>query len=346
MSGCFQSGKATCTSCHDPHWNRTDGNDALLKHADQYCISCHAGLKAATHTNHAVESAGSSCVGCHMPHAMQGVKATMRDHSMSIPEPENTVRYNVPNACNECHTGQSAEWALSYVEKWYPARSARPRMRATAFSLARKEDVRAINVLIRLATDRNENTEIRATAAGYLGRFQSEAARSTVISLAKDPEPMVRIEAARSLGLAGTEAAATTLAGMLNDRYLSVRVEAASSLTSPIFPRMTFASETQKSFDRAVGEFRRSLEIEGDHPHVQVRLGGLEFLLGNLTQARDAYRRALKRNPAEADAYVGLAVLDFQSGDRAEAIRNARRAVEVSGKDQYQKFLERIEGQQ
>ena len=171
MSGCFQSGKATCTSCHDPHWNRTDGNDALMKNADHYCISCHGGLKATTHTNHAVDSAGSSCVGCHMPHAMQGVKTTMRDHSMSIPEPENTVRYNVPNACNECHTGQTAEWALSYVEKWYPARSARPRMRATAFSLARKGDVRAVNVLIRLATDRTENTEIRATAAGYLGRF-------------------------------------------------------------------------------------------------------------------------------------------------------------------------------
>jgi tetratricopeptide (TPR) repeat protein len=264
---------------------------------------------------------------------------------MSIPEPENTVRYNVPNACNDCHTGQSPEWALSYVEKWYPSRSARPRMRATAFSLARKEDIRAVNVLIRLATDRTENTQIRATAAGYLGRFQTDAARSTVIGLARDPEAMVRIEVARSLGLAGTEAAATALAGMLNDRYLSVRVEAANSLTSPIFPRMTFASETQKAFDKAVGEFRRSLEIEGDHPHVQVRLGGLEFLLGNLTQAREAYRRALKRNPTEADAYVGLAVLDFQAGDRVEAIRNARRAVEVSGKDQYRKFLERIEGQ-
>ena len=345
MSGCFQSGKATCTSCHDPHWNRTDGNDALMKNADQYCISCHSGLKSTTHTNHAVESAGSSCVGCHMPHAMQGVKATMRDHSMSIPEPENTVRYNVPNACNECHTGQSAEWALNYVEKWYPGRSARPRMRATAFSLARKEDVRAVNILIRLATDRAENAEMRATATGYLGRFQTDSARATVIALAKDPEPLVRVEVARSLGLAGTEPAATALAGMLDDRYRSVRVEAASSLTSPIFPRMTFASETQKSFDKAVAEFRRSLEIEGDHPHVQVRLGGLEFLLGNLPQAREAYRRALKRNPAEADAYVGLAMLDFQAGDRAEALRNARRAVEVSGKDQYRKFLERIEGQ-
>ena len=156
---------------------------------------------------------------------------------------------------------------------------------------------------------------------------------------------MVRIEVARSLGLAGTEAAATALAGMLDDRYRSVRVEVASSLTSPIFPRMTFASETQKQFDRAVDEFRRSLEIEGDHPHVQVRLGGLEFLLGNLPQARDAYRRALKRNPAEADAYVGLAMLDFQAGDRTEALRNARKAVEVSGKDQYRKFLERIESQ-
>jgi predicted CXXCH cytochrome family protein len=347
LSGCFQSGQTSCMNCHDPHWNRTDGNDQLLKNADQYCIKCHEGLKAATHTHHGDSSAGSSCVGCHMPHAVQGVKATMRDHSMSFPEPENTVRYGIPNACNECHADKSPEWALDNVEAWYPNRSSRPRLRATAFSLAKKNDPRAVNALIRLANDKTENPAIRATAVGFIGRFSSETSNAMLIAMTKDKEPLVRIEAARGLGGMPSENSAVALAGLLDDPYLSVRVRAVSSLTSPLYPAMTFSPAKQVSFDRAVDEFRRSLELEGDHPNVQVRLGNLESTLGNRLQAREAFQRALKINPGEADAYVGLAIMDLEIGNKADAIRNARHAVDVSsGKEAYKKFLEKLEAGQ
>jgi predicted CXXCH cytochrome family protein len=344
LSGCFQSGKATCMSCHDPHWNRTDGNDALMKNADQYCLRCHDGLKTEAHTHHSETSAGSSCVGCHMPHEVHGVKATMRDHSMSFPEPENTVRYGVPNACNECHADKTAEWALENVERWYPGRSSRPRLRATTFNLARKGDARAVNSLVRLADDQTENPAIRATAAGFLGQFPGDTSLQVLVALTRNPEPLVRIEAARGLGGMPTQASAIALAALLNDPYLSVRVRAVNSLTSPLFPAMTFSGATKASFDKAVDEFRRSLELEGDHPNVQVRLGGLESTLGNFAQARNAYQRALKINPGEADAYVGLAIVEMETGNREEAFRDARHAIDVaSDKDVYRKFLEKLE---
>ncbi len=342
LSGCFQSGKAACTSCHDPHWNRTDGNDALMKNADQYCIRCHATEKAEKHTNHPAASTGASCVGCHMPHAAQGVKSTMRDHTMSIPEPENTVRYGVPNACNECHTGKTPEWALENVERWYPGRTPRPRLRATAFALARKGDARAVNPLVRLANDPSENPEIRATAAGFLGRFPGDVSTRMLIALAKDKEPMVRLEAARSLAGVQTLLSARALAELLDDPYRSVRVQAAASLTSPLFPPLTFSEAKKRSFDLAVAEFRKSLELEGDHPNVQVRLGGLEATLGNKSQAREAYRRAIKMNPAEADAYIGLALIEMEAGNREEALKQAKRATLVSDKELYKRFLARI----
>lgn len=345
LSGCFQSGKATCMSCHDPHWNRTDGNEALLKNANQYCQGCHTAEKSQSHTNHALTSEGSSCVACHMPHAVQGVKATMRDHTMSIPEPENTVRYGVPNACNECHADKSPEWALENVERWYPSRSPRPRMRATAFSLALKDDPRAVNPLVRLANDPTENPEIRATAAGFLGRFPGEISFRMLMAMAKDKEPMIRIEVARSLGNIPTVEAANALANLLDDPYRSVRVQAASSLTSPLFPPLNFSPAKRQSFDAAVVEFRNSLELEGDHPNVQVRLGDLEATLGNIAKAREAYRLAIRINPGEADAYVGLAMLEMDLGNREEAIRNAKKASQVSDKEIYRKFLERISAQ-
>jgi hypothetical protein len=344
QSGCFQSGKALCVNCHDPHWNRTDGNDALMKNADRYCMDCHEGKQVENHTHHPGASTGSSCVGCHMPHSVQGVKATMRDHSMSFPEPENTVRYGVPNACNECHSDQTPEWAAEKVEGWYPSRSARPRLRAAAFSLARKNDPRAVNALIRLTSDPTENIQIRAAATGFLGRFPGDSSSRFLIALTRDSQPMVRIEAARALAMQPTPAAAKALAALLDDSYRAVRIYSAASLTSPLFPPVSFSGSTQKSFDNAVNEFRASLEVEADHPNVQVRLGGLELTLGRLAEARDAYHRALKLDPTEADAYVGLALLDLQAGNREEAIKDARHAVDVSsGKDVYRKFLEKIE---
>jgi tetratricopeptide (TPR) repeat protein len=201
-----------------------------------------------------------------------------------------------------------------------------------------------VNSLVRLASDVTENPEIRAAAAGFLGRFTGETSAKMLIALTRDKQPMVRIEAARALAEVPTEASATALAALLDDPYRSVRIYSAGSLTSPLYPPLSFNAATQKSFDGAVEEFRHSLEVEGDHPGVQVRLGGLELTLGHFTEAREAYRRALRLNPAEPDAYVGLALLDLQMGNRDEAIRDARHAVDVSaGKDVYRKFLEKIE---
>ena len=35
----------------------------------------------------------------------------IRDHSMSLPTPENTVAFGIPNACTECHSTRPASWA-------------------------------------------------------------------------------------------------------------------------------------------------------------------------------------------------------------------------------------------
>jgi hypothetical protein len=43
-----------------------------------------------------------------------------RDHSMRVPRPDLSVSIGTPNACNQCHTGRSAEWAAKAVAEWYP----------------------------------------------------------------------------------------------------------------------------------------------------------------------------------------------------------------------------------
>ncbi len=63
----------TCFSCHDVHG--TSNNADLVKPSRDLCLTCHSptspnGPRGATleeHTHHARGSAGSECVGCHMP---------------------------------------------------------------------------------------------------------------------------------------------------------------------------------------------------------------------------------------------------------------------------------------
>lgn len=344
LSGCFRSGKAACMSCHDPHWNRTDGNDELMKRPDQYCANCHAQYQNSSHTKHAAASTGSSCVGCHMPFTVSGVKAKMRDHSILYPEPENTVRYSIPNACTECHTDRPASWAAEKMAGWYPSRSSKIRLRATAFHLAKSKDSHATGPLIRLATDAKEPPLIRASAAGYLMQFPGDAASRTLFALAKDPDPMVRIETARALSVIEGDAAIGALSSLLNDGYRTVRVRAAASLVRLLFQRGTLTPESLKpAFARGLDEYRQSLELEGDHPIIQLQLAGLELFVGNLTAAREAYQVAVRLDPANADAYVGLALLDVREGNRANAIKNARKAADVSGKEAYRKFLQQMQ---
>jgi predicted CXXCH cytochrome family protein len=122
-SECFLRGGATCTSCHrDPHVPDVDRNPQLAPRSNAVCTQCHQDLafSVTAHTRHRADSSGSSCVECHMPKTVVSIKSTMRDHTISLPAPENTVAFAIPNACTECHNDKPAAWAVRALEKWWP----------------------------------------------------------------------------------------------------------------------------------------------------------------------------------------------------------------------------------
>lgn len=90
-----------CTDCHDPH-------SLELKHkGNETCTSCHqhsAGkYDVPSHHHHAVGTAGSMCVNCHMPHTTYMGVDKRRDHSLRVPRPDLSVSLGTPNACSHCH---------------------------------------------------------------------------------------------------------------------------------------------------------------------------------------------------------------------------------------------------
>jgi len=42
-----------------------------------------------------------------------------RDHSFRIPRPDQSEKFDTPNACNGCHQDKSNKWAAENIRKWY-----------------------------------------------------------------------------------------------------------------------------------------------------------------------------------------------------------------------------------
>ena len=89
------------------------------------CLTCHGprsanGPHTATlqqHTHHQPDSAGSQCIGCHMPPiATQLADVNVRSHTFKFISPATTDSLKVPNPCTTCHTDKTTKWALDALK--------------------------------------------------------------------------------------------------------------------------------------------------------------------------------------------------------------------------------------
>jgi predicted CXXCH cytochrome family protein len=105
----------TGSDCHDPHSGK------LKASGDGVCLQCHSSDKyaGAAHNHHDAVKPPVACASCHMPTHTYTVVDRRHDHSVCIPRPDLSVKLGTPNACNDCHTDKSAEWAASVIESWY-----------------------------------------------------------------------------------------------------------------------------------------------------------------------------------------------------------------------------------
>src|SRR5690606_23325110 len=112
-----------CSNCHEPHGAR------LRAQGNALCLQCHEPARLGTreHFFHEPDSPGAQCVNCHMaPRTFMGVDER-RDHSFRVPDPIASLRFDVPNACTQCHADRDDAWAAAIItqrtgrtEPWYP----------------------------------------------------------------------------------------------------------------------------------------------------------------------------------------------------------------------------------
>ena len=323
QSECYLKGKVTCVACHvTAHETEIERNPQLRPDANALCTQCHEALgkKLSAHTHHAEASTGSSCVECHMPRTVLSIKAEIRDHSMSIPAPENTIRHAIPNACNLCHKDRDAAWALRQMNEWYsPASRQKMIQRADAFALARAGKTDAVPLLLRILAAPSEGPLVRANAAGYLSRFTRDPkAYSALESALTDAQPLVRAIAALRLTppAANRASAVAALTHALADPMATVRVSAAVTLVSLGVARLD--GEDGRRFADVQQVYRARAQLNSDDALQQLGAGKFYLLTGDPVSALGALENSLKLDP-EVPAKYFLAYAHAERGEYQQA---------------------------
>jgi predicted CXXCH cytochrome family protein len=326
QSKMFAAG-VTCSDCHEPHGAK------LRAPGDGVCLQCHSSEKfsAVAHHQHADVNPPLSCASCHMPTRTYMVVDPRHDHSMRIPRPDLSAKLGTPNACNDCHTDQSADWAATAIERWYgPGRKGFQHY-AEAFRAARSDQSDAEKLLAVVAADRNAPAIARATALTELAAWVAPSNINLARTGLSDPDPMVRIGALDMLEGVPAAQMWPLAAPLLSDPSRGVRVRVASLLAA--VPAASQPPADRERFERAAAEFIAAQRFNADRPESRSALGGFFARRGRAAEAETEYKAALRLSPQYAPAAVNLADLYRGLGREADGENVLRAALAASPED-------------
>jgi len=309
----------TCSDCHEPH------SLALRAPGNGVCLQCHQADRydVSAHHFHAPDSPGASCAECHMPTRNYMVVDPRHDHSMRIPRPDLSVTLGTPNACNNCHSEQSADWAASLVGKWYGDIQPGYQQYAGILLAARRGagSGEALAALIR-----NPATPViaRATALSQIGPYLSNQTLDVLRLGLVDEDPAMRVAALTALESLPAQMQVQFAFPMLLDKVLLVRIEAARIL-API-PVGDLPDEQRRLLAETGREYVAAQLANAERPEAQTNLGNYYAALGERKPALAAYRTALELAPYYLPAYINLADFYRRLGREDDALELLQRA--------------------
>jgi tetratricopeptide (TPR) repeat protein len=248
-----------------------------------------------------------------------------------VPRPELSVKIGTPNACTDCHTKESAQWAADAAARWWgTARSSRPHW-AEAIHAGRENLPGAGPALAALADDTTQPAIVRATAVAMLAPYLAPATGPAVERALRDPDPLVRGAAVAALNGVDPGARARLVLPLLSDPVRTVRIDAARSLAA--LPPDQLPDTERTTLAAALAEYRAAQELVADRPEGQLNLGMLDAEHGDLASAEQRYRRALRIAPALPATYVNLADLYRTQGRDAAGEQVLREGLAAAPRD-------------
>jgi len=318
QSRMYRSG-VKCSDCHDPHTAK------LYAPGNALCVRCHepARFDVPAHSHHAAAKA-PLCVDCHMPPATFMQIDERRDHSIRIPRPDHSVLYGTPNACNGCHTKESATWARDSVAKWFPASQRRTHF-VDALGKDRQGALDAPHALRQLVEDVGMPAIARATALERLGTYATAKTLQTLREALASPEALVVYGAVLGAAQLPPAQRVSLLTPALEHRIRLVRIAAGKALAG--VPAAEFPASARAALERAFGEAEQSFALSASRPETHVEQSAFLLARGKLAEAAASLQTALRLQPCLVEAYLNLADLERQRGDEPGAQRALRAAL-------------------
>ena len=300
----------TCSDCHNPH------SLELKAEGNNLCLQCHEpAYDSAEHHFHVPQGEGSQCVDCHMPATTFMQVDARRDHSFRVPRPDLSDPIGTPNACNQCHTDQSAMWATDTLQQWFGHLPQGHQQFAEVLHSARQGEA-SVRDLSDLLDNSGQPDIARATAARLLApQLTSEAVQALTRALNND-SPQIRQAAITSLQPLPLHQRWPLLNPLLSDPQRVVRITAAEALAD--VPLNEVPAARQHALTNAFNEFEQAQAHNADTPGAQVKLGNFLLAQGYPDRAEQAYQQALQLDPRWTAAYANLADL-FRARGNDEA---------------------------
>ncbi|HWW62662.1 MAG TPA: ammonia-forming cytochrome c nitrite reductase subunit c552 [Thermoanaerobaculia bacterium] len=295
QSRCFRIGGATCLTCHTAPHEEHVAND-VKKAADASCAECHRAIGAA-HSHHR----DIHCVDCHMPKVLSGVLDKFADHTLDVPNVENTIRHGVPNACGVCHARKTNGELARTIAAWWPDAASRQARRVRlADAIDERAAAESLPALVAVVRDLDEAPTLRGAAAILLGqRFHADAP-AVLVPLLDDRSEVARAKFIEALGYANARSGA--IAKFLHDPSLQVREAAALVLGDE-------AALRKLADDPATHALFR--------PHVMLSIAAANR--GDMDGALREIDAAIAQAPYVGDALVFRADILARRGDLAGA---------------------------
>lgn len=305
-----------CTDCHNPH------SLQLKFTGNQLCTQCHIAAKYDTvaHHHHPVDSAGAQCVKCHMPMRTYMVIDDRRDHSFRIPRPDLTVMLGTPNTCNDCHTlpFETRQWAADTVRKWYGDKRPDDPHWGPAIAAANRGEPAGEHLLIDVLGRTVTPAIVKATALSLTSQYATPEIVAAQQAALKSDDPLVRATAVRALlPYQPLTQFVADVADHLTDPSRAVRMAAARRLAA--VPRQHIEPRYQAALDKALDEYRASQQVVLERAAPHINLGMLARQLGDLKQAADELRTAIRMEPYLTGPRTELANMLAQQGGASDA---------------------------
>jgi predicted CXXCH cytochrome family protein len=327
-----------CSNCHDPHTAR------LKAEGNAVCTACHSpagnpafpALRLAdydepAHHFHEAGGEGANCRACHMIERTYMQVDGRRDHSFRIPRPDLSAETGAPNACTDCHSDRSNDWAAEEIAARFPeGRNGDPHF-SQPIAAGRLDPQGNRRALLTIAIEPKAAGIVRATALEMLAAAADPDIAREAAPLLEDDDPVVRAAAtAVQRGAADADRIAR-LVPLLTDQVRAVRIAAVRALITP--PPRGLSGEAGTDVARARAEWQAALAAKIDFPETHLVIGGTALVLRNLHAAEAAFREAVSLDPNLVDAWLMLGRIHAAVGDRRSARQVLERALEHNPAD-------------